>query len=146
MQSSANFLIASERLDRGAYIISYQVIICLHIYHRLIPTINTSYLVNTTSSPILHIPRIRNTATMSDANNPNRESRETPQWALYQRENFWKSNEGEVPIFNTGKIQTDRPSLRYTTPPPSPPTILTNPTPQKQILANSKNSPKKSSA
>ena len=30
-------------------------------------------------------------------------SRTTPQWALYQRENFWKSNDGEVPIFNTGK-------------------------------------------
>lgn len=38
---------------------------------------------------------------MSDANNPNRKSRQTPQFGLYQRENFWKSNDGEVPPFNT---------------------------------------------
>lgn len=42
-----------------------------------------------------------------DPNNPNRESRSTPQYALYQRENFWKSNHGEVPPFNTdpGKLE-----------------------------------------
>ena len=39
---------------------------------------------------------------MSDPNNPNIEKRDTPQWALYQRENFWKPNTGEVPLFNTG--------------------------------------------
>lgn len=37
-----------------------------------------------------------------DANNPNIEKRTTPQWALYQRENFWKANDGQVPPFNTG--------------------------------------------
>jgi len=37
-----------------------------------------------------------------DPNNPNRKYRKTPQYALYQRENFWKSNDGEVPPFNTG--------------------------------------------
>ncbi|KAI9708029.1 MAG: hypothetical protein M1820_004233 [Bogoriella megaspora] len=36
-----------------------------------------------------------------DAKAPNNEQRTTPQYALYQRENFWKSNNGEVPIFNT---------------------------------------------
>lgn len=36
-----------------------------------------------------------------DANNPNIEKRSTPQWALYQRENFWKANDGQVPPFNT---------------------------------------------
>ncbi|KAF2872385.1 FMN-dependent dehydrogenase [Massariosphaeria phaeospora] len=36
-----------------------------------------------------------------EADNPNRTLRTTPQFALYQRENFWKSNNGEVPPFNT---------------------------------------------
>jgi hypothetical protein len=39
---------------------------------------------------------------MSDPSNPNIESRSTPQWALYQREGFWKVNEGNWPPFNTG--------------------------------------------
>ena len=38
---------------------------------------------------------------MSDPNNPNISNRSTPQWSLYQRENFWKVNEGQVPLFNT---------------------------------------------
>jgi len=38
-----------------------------------------------------------------DPNNPNLKQRTTPQYALYQRENFWKSNEGEVPPLNTGE-------------------------------------------
>lgn len=44
---------------------------------------------------------------MSDPNNPNIEKRSTPQYALYQRENFWKTNTGEVPPFNTepGKLE-----------------------------------------
>ncbi|CAN9295190.1 unnamed protein product [Alternaria alternata] len=42
-----------------------------------------------------------------DPVNPNQKVRSTPQYALYQRENFWKSNEGEVPLFNTepGKLE-----------------------------------------
>lgn len=42
-----------------------------------------------------------------DTNNPNRKNRTTPQFALYQRENFWKSNEGQNPLFNTepGKLE-----------------------------------------
>ncbi|MCJ1392226.1 hypothetical protein MMC18_005093 [Xylographa bjoerkii] len=42
-----------------------------------------------------------------DADNPNRKNRDTPQWALYQRENFWKINDGEKPLFNTepGKLE-----------------------------------------
>jgi hypothetical protein len=44
-----------------------------------------------------------------DPENPNRKIRTTPQYALYQRENFWKSNEGEVPLFDTGKFY----SLHY---------------------------------
>ncbi|MCJ1468372.1 hypothetical protein MMC07_007000, partial [Pseudocyphellaria aurata] len=44
---------------------------------------------------------------MSDPNNPNIKERSTPQWSLYQRENFWKPNTGEVPLFNTepGKLE-----------------------------------------
>ncbi|MCJ1279728.1 hypothetical protein MMC21_007552 [Puttea exsequens] len=44
---------------------------------------------------------------MSDPKNPNIEKRSTPQYALYQRENFWKTNEREVPLFNTdpGKLE-----------------------------------------
>ncbi|KAG4414204.1 hypothetical protein IFR04_012651 [Cadophora malorum] len=38
---------------------------------------------------------------MSDPNNPNIKSRDTPQWGLYQRELFWKDNKGEVPPFST---------------------------------------------
>jgi len=39
-----------------------------------------------------------------DPVNPNQKARTTPQYALYQRDNFWKSNDGEVPVFNTGKM------------------------------------------
>ena len=40
-----------------------------------------------------------------DANNPNKDHRTTPEYAEYQRDQFWKSNEGEVPPFNTGNCQ-----------------------------------------
>ncbi|KAF1970471.1 FMN-dependent alpha-hydroxy acid dehydrogenase [Bimuria novae-zelandiae CBS 107.79] len=43
-----------------------------------------------------------------DPNNPNREFRSTPQYALYQRENFWKSNDGEVSPFNTSPGELER--------------------------------------
>lgn len=38
-----------------------------------------------------------------DTRNPNKEIRTTPEWAEYQRDHFWMSNEGKVPLFNTGK-------------------------------------------
>ncbi|KAJ5870693.1 hypothetical protein N7455_005634 [Penicillium solitum] len=38
---------------------------------------------------------------MSDPTNPHIKERTTPQWGLYQRENFWKQNEGTTPLFNT---------------------------------------------
>ncbi|RAL05796.1 L-lactate dehydrogenase [Aspergillus ibericus CBS 121593] len=38
---------------------------------------------------------------MSDPTNPNISKRTTPQWALYQRENFWKVNDGQTAPFNT---------------------------------------------
>jgi hypothetical protein len=41
---------------------------------------------------------------MSDPKAPNIKSRDTPAWGLYQRENFWKPNEGEVVPFDTGKL------------------------------------------
>jgi hypothetical protein len=41
-----------------------------------------------------------------DANNPNKDHRTTPEYAEYQRDQFWKSNEGEVPPFNTGNCHT----------------------------------------
>ena len=40
---------------------------------------------------------------MSDPNSPHIKKRDTPSWALYQRENFWKLNDGQVPPFNTRK-------------------------------------------
>ncbi|KAF9693715.1 hypothetical protein EKO04_008554 [Ascochyta lentis] len=36
-----------------------------------------------------------------DPNNANKDIRKTPQYAMYQRHNFWKSNEGETPFFDT---------------------------------------------
>lgn len=36
-----------------------------------------------------------------DAKSPHIKNRDTPQWGLYQRNMFWKVNEGEVPPFNT---------------------------------------------
>ena len=36
-----------------------------------------------------------------DANNPNKEFRTTPEYAEYQRDNFWAEHEGKVPPFNT---------------------------------------------
>lgn len=38
---------------------------------------------------------------MSDPHAPSIKNRDTPQWSLYQREQFWKANDGEVPLFNT---------------------------------------------
>ncbi|KAJ4378574.1 hypothetical protein N0V86_006281 [Didymella sp. IMI 355093] len=42
-----------------------------------------------------------------DPNNANSKIRTTPQYAMYQRHNFWKSNIGENPLFNTdpGKLE-----------------------------------------
>jgi hypothetical protein len=40
-----------------------------------------------------------------DANNPNKDHRTTPEYAEYQRDNFWASNDGNVPPFNTGSVQ-----------------------------------------
>lgn len=37
-----------------------------------------------------------------DTNNENVKYRTTPEFAQYQRENFWKTNNGEVVPFNTG--------------------------------------------
>jgi isopentenyl diphosphate isomerase/L-lactate dehydrogenase-like FMN-dependent dehydrogenase len=48
-----------------------------------------------------------------DPENPNLKSRSTPQYALYQRENFWKTNDGQVPLFNTG-TSFPSPSLQST--------------------------------
>ncbi|KAL4938989.1 hypothetical protein BDV06DRAFT_225434 [Aspergillus oleicola] len=45
---------------------------------------------------------------MSDPNNPNIQNRTTPQWALYQRENFWKLNEGKTAPFNTDPIKLEQ--------------------------------------
>ncbi|KAG6359330.1 hypothetical protein INS49_012851 [Diaporthe citri] len=38
---------------------------------------------------------------MSDPNSPHIKARNDPSWGLYQRDNFWKLNGGEVPLFNT---------------------------------------------
>ncbi|KAJ5542162.1 hypothetical protein N7535_004585 [Penicillium sp. DV-2018c] len=38
---------------------------------------------------------------MSDPTNPHIKERDTQQWALYQRENFLKQNQGQTPLFNT---------------------------------------------
>ena len=44
---------------------------------------------------------------MSNPTNPNIQKRTTPQWALYQRENFWSVNEGQAPLFNTHPIKLE---------------------------------------
>ncbi|KAK3714176.1 hypothetical protein LTR37_007978 [Vermiconidia calcicola] len=36
-----------------------------------------------------------------DPNSPNKKYRSTPEFAQYQRENFWLDNEGKVPVLNT---------------------------------------------
>ena len=38
-----------------------------------------------------------------DTKNANKEYRTTPEYAEYQREGFWASNDGKVMPFNTGK-------------------------------------------
>ncbi|KAJ6108077.1 FMN-linked oxidoreductase [Penicillium sp. IBT 18751x] len=40
---------------------------------------------------------------MSDPTNPNIKNRNTPQSGLYQRENFQKVNQGQIPLFDTGE-------------------------------------------
>ncbi|KAE8157810.1 FMN-dependent dehydrogenase [Aspergillus tamarii] len=45
---------------------------------------------------------------MSDPTNPSIQKRTTPQWALYQRENFWKLNEGQTAPFNTDPIKLEQ--------------------------------------
>ncbi|OSS43845.1 hypothetical protein B5807_11638 [Epicoccum nigrum] len=42
-----------------------------------------------------------------DPNNENRKVRKTPQYALYQRHNFWESNKGETPLFDTNPGQLE---------------------------------------
>ncbi|MCJ1307408.1 hypothetical protein MMC25_001054 [Agyrium rufum] len=44
---------------------------------------------------------------MSDPKAPGVTQRDTQPWGLYQRDNFWKPNTGEVPLFNTepGKLE-----------------------------------------
>lgn len=51
--------------------------------------------------------RPRLTTNTMDTKNENSKIRNTPEWAQYQRENFWKVNDGEVPPFNTepGKLE-----------------------------------------
>ncbi|PYH47489.1 L-lactate dehydrogenase [Aspergillus saccharolyticus JOP 1030-1] len=49
---------------------------------------------------------------MSDPTNPNIKNRTTPQWALYQRENFWKANEGQTPPFNTDPTKLEEEAMR----------------------------------
>lgn len=43
---------------------------------------------------------------MSDPNNPNIKNRTTPQWALYQRQGFWQTNDGIQSPFDTCKPAT----------------------------------------
>jgi isopentenyl diphosphate isomerase/L-lactate dehydrogenase-like FMN-dependent dehydrogenase len=50
-----------------------------------------------------------------DANNPNKDHRTTPEYAEYQRENFWASNDGKVPPFNTGMIPITTPHPKTNT-------------------------------
>ncbi|KAH8785532.1 FMN-dependent dehydrogenase [Diaporthe sp. PMI_573] len=38
---------------------------------------------------------------MSDPTSPHIKARNDSSWGLYQRDNFWKLNDGEVPLFNT---------------------------------------------
>ncbi|KAK5994273.1 FMN-dependent alpha-hydroxy acid dehydrogenase PB1A11.03 [Cladobotryum mycophilum] len=45
---------------------------------------------------------------MSDPNNPNIKSRTTPQWALYQRESFWQTNDGVQSLFDTSPENLER--------------------------------------
>ncbi|KAI7248932.1 FMN-dependent alpha-hydroxy acid dehydrogenase, partial [Hortaea werneckii] len=42
-----------------------------------------------------------------DTKNENKQYRNTPEYAQYQRENFWRDNDGETPPFNTdpGKLE-----------------------------------------
>ena len=42
-----------------------------------------------------------------DPKNENQKVRTTPQYALYQRHSFWKSNTGETPLFNTDPGQLE---------------------------------------
>ncbi|KAI9042544.1 L-lactate dehydrogenase [Aspergillus affinis] len=44
---------------------------------------------------------------MSDPTNPNIQHRTTPQWGLYQRENFLKVNEGQTVPFNTDPLKLE---------------------------------------
>ncbi|KUI72580.1 putative lactate 2-monooxygenase PB1A11.03 [Cytospora mali] len=44
---------------------------------------------------------------MSDPNSPHIKTRDGPSWGLYQREKFWKLNDGQVPPFNTHPAQLE---------------------------------------
>ena len=48
-----------------------------------------------------------------DTKNPNKEHRNTPEYAEYQRDNFWASNEGNVPPFNTGQPHLELANQRF---------------------------------
>jgi hypothetical protein len=46
---------------------------------------------------------------MSDPFSPHIKARDTPSWGLYQRDQFWKANDGLVPPFNTREFCLFRP-------------------------------------
>jgi hypothetical protein len=89
-----------------------------------------------------HISSLRysqGSTTKMDKNNPNKEHRSTPEYAEYQADNFWASNDGKVPLFNTGTLlhvlESSNPNLRSTN----------TSTPHQKTPANSKTAPEKNS-
>ncbi|KEY72265.1 hypothetical protein S7711_00264 [Stachybotrys chartarum IBT 7711] len=45
---------------------------------------------------------------MSDPRSPHAKARDTPSWGFYQRDNFWKLNDGQTPLFNTHPHELER--------------------------------------
>ena len=50
---------------------------------------------------------------MSDPFAPQNKERDIPPWGLYQRDNFWKPNDGQVPLFNTRQYLDSLPLREY---------------------------------
>jgi hypothetical protein len=79
---------------------SYNIIDCISITNHSFLVLPISIDIDV-KSPFPTPTLIPFNIIMSDPKNPNIQSRHTPQWALYQRELFWKDNTGEVPPFST---------------------------------------------
>ena len=91
-----------ENLDQSEFL-------SLRVIKRIEPNVgNLLYKYPPSFFLFSYFPRLIVTSTLPmDTKNENVKVRDTPEWAQYQRHNFWLANESQVPVFNTGTSLLD---------------------------------------